>query len=154
MAIAFFSTWTTYGTWLPGDARGWWEHGKGLQSADKSREFAAALRMTEQALILNDDQRRLVDKVIAQHCAIRHWTLHAVNCRTNHVHVVVSAPGAPIEQPREQFKAWATRKLKDLERGVRTKYRTDRGWDKYIDAEQHLAIAINYTLDGQENRSS
>ncbi|HEX3998701.1 MAG TPA: hypothetical protein VHX65_09150 [Pirellulales bacterium] len=25
MAIAFFSAWTTYGTWLPGDARGWWE---------------------------------------------------------------------------------------------------------------------------------
>jgi hypothetical protein len=22
MAIAFFSTWTTYGTWLPGDQRG------------------------------------------------------------------------------------------------------------------------------------
>ncbi|HEX3998700.1 MAG TPA: hypothetical protein VHX65_09145 [Pirellulales bacterium] len=76
-----------------------------MQSADKPRQFAAALRMTEQALILGDDQRRLVEKVIAEHCAIRHWTLHAVNCRTNHVHAVVSAPGVPIERPREQFKA-------------------------------------------------
>ena len=26
--LAYFLTWTTYGTWLPGDERGWIEAGK------------------------------------------------------------------------------------------------------------------------------
>ena len=89
MAIAFFSTWTTYGTWLPGDPRGWYQRGRGLQEPDALRQFEAALRMTESAVTLDSDQRRLVEKTIADHCAIRSWDLHAVNCRSNHVHVVV-----------------------------------------------------------------
>jgi hypothetical protein len=35
MAIAYFSTWTTYGTWLPGDSRCWFERGKGFQTPDR-----------------------------------------------------------------------------------------------------------------------
>jgi hypothetical protein len=37
--------------------------------------------------------------------------LHAVNCRSNHVHVVVTANRDP-DEVREQFKAWCTRRLK------------------------------------------
>jgi hypothetical protein len=113
MAIAFFSTWTTYGTWLPGDQRGWFKRGHGLQESDPLREFEAALRMTEDAVTLDHQQRRLVEKTIADHCGIRQWMLHAVNCRSNHVHVVVTAPDRPIEVPREQFKSWCTRNLMD-----------------------------------------
>ncbi|HEV8059271.1 MAG TPA: hypothetical protein VGP68_05340, partial [Gemmataceae bacterium] len=75
MAIAFFSTWTTYGTWLPGDNRGWFKRGRGLDGPDSWREFAALLRMSEGALVLDLEQRRLVEKTIADHCTIRKWTL-------------------------------------------------------------------------------
>jgi hypothetical protein len=37
MAIAFFSTWTTYGTWLPGDPRSWYQRGRGLREPDALR---------------------------------------------------------------------------------------------------------------------
>src|SRR5262245_52735492 len=112
MAIAYFSTWTTYGTWLPGDPRGWFEAGRGFQLHDELRAFESALLMTESAILLSNEQRVIVEKTISEHCRIRNWKLHAANCRTNHVHVVITAPGRPIELPREQFKSWCTRKLK------------------------------------------
>jgi hypothetical protein len=92
MAIAFFSTWTTYGTWLPGDDRGWFKRGKGAQVPNPLREFSAALRMKHDAVMLSMELRQLVEQTITDHCAIRAWKLHAVSCRTNHVHVVVEAP--------------------------------------------------------------
>jgi hypothetical protein len=155
MAIAFFHTWTTYGTWLPGDERGWFKRGRGLQTPDARRRFEAALLMAEDALFLDDGQRRLVEQTIREHCRIRKWTLHAVNCRTNHVHVVVTANRAP-DEVREQFKAWCTRKLKEQQcciqvGGVllRQHWWTERGWDDYIDDEVELALAIAYVLYGQ-----
>src|SRR5215208_5502449 len=86
--LAYFLTWTTYGTWLPGDDRGWTKRGKGQQLPDFYRMFASALRMTEDAIVLSPQQRLAVEETIREHCRIRGWTLHAVNCRTNHVHVV------------------------------------------------------------------
>ena len=71
--------------------------------------------MTEDACILDLEQRRLVEKTIADHCRIRGWELHAVNCRTNHLHVVVTAD-RDADTVREQFKAWCTRKLKEQQR--------------------------------------
>ena len=57
-------------------------------------------RMTEDACRLDDEHRRLVEATIAEHCAIRGWTLYAVNCRSNHVHVVVAASPHPDEVAR------------------------------------------------------
>jgi REP element-mobilizing transposase RayT len=160
VAIAFFSTWTTYGARLPGDDRGWFQKGRGWQEPDRMLAFEATLRMTDEAITLNLNQRRLVEAVVSEHCAIRGWVLHAVNCRSNHVHVVVTAYAQPIELPREQFKAWSTRRLKDLEMTrrmatqpsvlVRNKWWTDRGWDEYIDDEDELAAVKLYVLEGQD----
>ncbi|MBY0457988.1 MAG: transposase [Gemmataceae bacterium] len=126
------------------------------------RRLEAELLMTESALVLDHDQRRVVEQTIAAHCAIRKWDLHAINCRSNHVHVVVTAPDRSIELPREQFKAWCTRRLKErailelLERAlaadVRENWWTERGWDEYIDDEESLARVIAYVLDGQGTR--
>ena len=41
MAIAFFATWTTCGTWLPGDPRGWYQAGRGLREPDAMRRLEA-----------------------------------------------------------------------------------------------------------------
>lgn len=157
MAIAFFSTWTTYGTWLPGDHRGWFLRECGPQDGNPLRELEAALLMSESAVTLDPDQRRLVENTIADHCAIRKWDLHAVSCRSNHVHVVVTAPGCDLELPREQFKAWCTRKLREREKlrcagsleSVREKWWTERGWDEYIDTDLSLNLANAYVLEWQ-----
>jgi len=114
--------------------------------------------MTEDACPLDEDQRRLVEATIADHCRIRSWTLHAVNCRTNHLHVVVTA-GLHPDQVREQFKAWTSRKLKQLERdrtsesvapsGIRTRWWAERGSSRYLNDDDSLEAAILYVRDAQ-----
>jgi REP element-mobilizing transposase RayT len=147
LAIAIFTTWTTYGTWLPGDRRGWYERDCGVQLPDRIREYESALRMSESAITLDTQQRQLVEKTIAEHCGIRKWFLHAMNCRTNHVHVLVTAPDRTIEIPREQFKSWCTRKLKV--RTPRENWWTERGWDEFIDDEEGLNEVMAYITECQ-----
>ena len=75
--------------------------------------------MTEPALTLDPEQRRIVEDTIADHCRVRGWHLHGVNARTQHVHVVVTARQRHPEVVMDQFKAWCTRRLKELERSHR-----------------------------------
>ena len=105
--------------------------------------------MTADAVTLTPEQRRLVETVIADHAAYRGWELPAVNCRTNHVHVVVCAPDRSLEVPREQFKSWTTRRLKEVSKGERMVWWTERGWDVYIDGVEDLAVVVQYVLEGQ-----
>jgi len=150
--VGFLLTWTTYGTWLPGDERGWVWKGHGFQQPDAILRQTAAERMTEPACTLDDEQRALVEKTIQDHCRIRKWHLHVVNCRTNHVHVVVSAPCDP-KTIRDQLKAWCTRKLKELQRSRRERVRenwwTEGGSRRYLGDDESLEAAIRYVRDGQ-----
>ncbi len=147
MAVAIFTTWTTYGTWMQGDERGWFKSGHGVQEADSFWKFETWLTMTEAAVTLNSVQRRIVEKTITDHCVIRNWQLHAVNCRSNHVHVVVTAPACTIGTPRVQFKAWCTRILKASVTPQRGNWWTERGWDVYVDDDDSLARVIEYTCN-------
>jgi REP element-mobilizing transposase RayT len=151
-ALAYFLTWTTYGTWLPGDQRGWARRGKGMQLPDPSREARARTALAESPCTLNASQRALVEETIRRHCEIRNWHLYAVNCRSNHVHVVVSAPVDP-EVVRDQLKAWCTRRLRESESGGATarreKWWTERGSERSLGDDESLEAAILYVRDAQ-----
>ena len=155
--LAYFLTWATYGTWLPGDERGWIEYRHGWKLPDPIRRLEAESRMAEDACVLDAEQRRLVEKTIRDHCRIRGWELHEVNCRTNHLHVVVGADGHP-DDVRRQFKAWCTRRLKELQRkrscgtvgSVREDWWAQRGSRRYINDEESLEAAILYVRDAQD----
>ncbi len=43
--LAFFLTWTTYGSWLQGDERGWVEKPGNIMAPDPERESVAVERM-------------------------------------------------------------------------------------------------------------
>ena len=75
--------------------------------------------MTEDACRLDGDQRQLVESTIAEHCDTRGWTLFAVNCRSNHMHVVVAAKKHP-KTVRSELKAWCTRRLKEQQRQIQS----------------------------------
>ena len=77
--IGFFLTWNTYGTWLPGDQRGWVEYHHGWKFPDPVLEFECRARMTEDACILSMDQRNAVAAQIEETCRIRGWQMHVVN---------------------------------------------------------------------------
>ena len=153
--IAYFITWATYGTWLPGDERGWVEYHHGWQLPDPVQKLEAAAKMTEDACRLTAKERDAVHEQIAETCRCRGWTLHVVNCRTNHLHVVVTAP-VPPNLVRSQLKAWCTRKLKTLARSrgpshkVRENWWAERGSQRYINDEAGLEAAILYVRDYQD----
>ena len=87
---------------------------------------------------------------------IRGWHLHAVSCRSNHVHVVLSAEVNPVDM-RDQFKAWCTRKLKERQRRegqqrIRKKWWTERGSQRYIADEDGLEATILYVIEAQDRK--
>ena len=156
--IAFFLTWSTYGTWLPGDARGWVEYRHGFHLPDPVLELECQARMTKVACRLSREQRDLVNKQVTETCEHKRWRLHAVNCRTNHIHVVVSSIARP-KAVREQLKAWCTRRLNEQqsseglsEAKMRRQWWAERGSIRWIFEDGNLAAAIAYVHDEQTNR--
>jgi len=126
---------------------------KGLQAGDPDREAMAAALMTETALTLTDAERQLVEKTVEDHCRFRGWILHAVNCRTQHAHVVVSADTTPKET-MNQLKAWCTRRLKALQaettgQPVRENWWTEGGDKEPIYTQDDLNSVIDYVLNCQ-----
>jgi len=148
--IGYFLTWVTYGTWLPGDERGWVKYRDGWQLPDPILEREAKARMTEDACILTSEQRQAVEAQIAETCAHRGWTLHAVNCRTNHVHAVVTADVADPDKIRIDLKAWATRTLKTKYDSRRDNWWAERGSIRYLNSDDDLEAATLYVRDGQD----
>ena len=157
--LAYFLTWTTYGTWLPGDKRGWVDRPGQFRPANPGFQAAARSLLTEDPCELDTEQRRLVEDTIAKHCKVRGWHLHVVNCRTRHVHVVVTAPIHP-KTVRDQFKAWCTRHLKELQRAhqadhsqpVRVKWWTEGGSRRWLNDPESLENAITYAQIVSEGR--
>jgi REP element-mobilizing transposase RayT len=151
--LAYFITWATYGTWLPGDERGWVEYHRGWQLPNPIRELEAAAAMTEDACRLDPEQRAAVEAQVAETCRFRVWVLHAVNCRTNHVHLVVTAPVDP-EVVRSQIKAWCTRRLKELarsrEEAVRDNWWAERGSQRYVNDAPGLETVTAYVREAQD----
>lgn len=155
--LAYHVVWTTYGTWLPGDARGWITKGQWVvHPRDPECERRARDRMAEPPVLLTPPQRSLVEQTVTDHCRVRGWGLHAVRARTNHVHVVVTADRDPA-QVRDQFKAWCSRKLSDAagltqwvaKNAGRRRWFTEGGDVEFIDDDEYLLNAVRYVLEGQ-----
>jgi REP element-mobilizing transposase RayT len=148
--LGHFITWTTYGTWLHGDRRGsvdrdHRQRGEEFLPHNKGRRTYARSIMKESPLILSPKQRRVVEQAIAGVCAYREWELLAVNCRTNHVHVVVAGPDMSGEQVMRQFKAYATRALREILNLKRQRIWTEGGSTRYLNHESALYSAVEYT---------
>lgn len=62
-ALAYFITWTCYGTFLPGDDRGWTKWQKGQQLPQPRLEDWCRDQMSESALRLNADNVKLSIKL-------------------------------------------------------------------------------------------
>ncbi len=155
--LAYFITWTCYGTWLPGDERGWIKWHKGEKLPQPLLANWCRKQMTEPPIFLDQGQRDVVNETVASHCQIRAWHLHAVNCRTNHCHVVVTANSHDGETVRDQFKSWSTRNLKELERSrgvvvgkIREHWWTRKGSVRLLFDEESVTAAIQYTLEAQD----
>ncbi|MDB4439425.1 transposase [Planctomicrobium sp.] len=148
--LAYFITWTCYGTWLSGDERGSWKRGEWQSPNSVFREMAAA-EEKETPFYLQLDDRNIVSQTISKHCEIRNWTLWTESIRTNHVHLVVTAPGYQPEVVSEQFKAWCTRKLKPTH-SDRKRFWTEGASRRWINHEEDLDAVIQYVNEAQDRK--
>jgi REP element-mobilizing transposase RayT len=122
----WFLTWTTYGTWLPGDARGFVSpvrDGDGPEvlhnvpgtpyDADMPElTQAARCQLKGPPIYLETEQATVLLGQFRETAAYRGWKLLAVAIMANHMHVVVGVPGDP--DPSDilgDFKSYGSRAL-------------------------------------------
>jgi REP element-mobilizing transposase RayT len=151
--LAYFITWTVYGTFLQGDERGWRKWGKGSQPAQPRLAEWRRERLKYSIELLDDTDRELVENEIYRLSTFRSWMCWAATARTNHVHVVVTAKGYKGSIARDQFKANATRVLREasnrfLERPVWS----ELGDWECINTEEDLEIVIAYVMEAQDRK--
>ncbi|HVS40035.1 MAG TPA: transposase [Gemmataceae bacterium] len=119
-------TWTTYGTWLPGDPRGSVtsvrdgpgpraEHdqpGTAWEGPLPRLHAAAAAALKGPPIYLTIEQAEALLGQFRETAAYRRWLLCGAAVMANHVHLVVGVPGDPnAEDLIRDFKAYGSRAL-------------------------------------------
>jgi REP element-mobilizing transposase RayT len=102
--------------------------------------------------MLDQPARAVVDAAIREACEHRAWVNHALNVRSNHVHLVVTANTSP-ERAMADLKAWGTRRLR--ERGLAPplgRMWTAHGSTRYLFDHRSLGMAIDYVVRHQDMR--
>ncbi len=153
--LAYLITFRSYGTWLHGDERGSVDrfHNHFLSpyiSPDRQRVEHNLSKLSHEIVILNEKQRQSIEAAIRETCIVRKWFLHAINVRTNHVHAVVSIGATRPGRALNDFKAYATRKMR--QDGCWTSKRSpwvDKGSKRCLWNERSVALAVDYVLNRQ-----
>ena len=147
--LAFFLTWTTYASWLPGDDRGWVRRGGVFHSPRASLARHVTDRLLSEPVRLNHPQRRVVADVIEEHCRFRGWSHLSTACRSNHVHVIISAPQICPRDVLRSLKARVSRRLSE-EFSPKKRWWTKGGSRRLIFTEADLADLLTYVNECQD----
>ena len=147
--LGIFFTWTTYGSWLPGDARGWTDKAGAIRTPNHRLVTRARACLHGNPVRLSPCQREHVEDIIRRHCDLRGWHLHAVACRSQHVHVVLTATTASPAQVCQQLKAWAARSLHDYNETPAHIWSRGYSGRRLYDAHG-LAAVVQYVIECQD----
>jgi REP element-mobilizing transposase RayT len=150
--LAFFITWPTYGTWLPGDERGWIEYQHGWQLPNKNLENHCRACMTEKQCLLTNLEREIVLQQILETCEFRKWHHLASDCRSNHAHIVIGAVNTNPKKIRADIKAWCTRRLRERSRPEQENWWAERGSIRFVWDEESLSRVIQYVTEAQDRK--
>jgi REP element-mobilizing transposase RayT len=159
-------TWSTYGTWLPGDERGFVGQVKREDSLRKRRnrpgeEFDHSLRALQQAseALLKGPpiwfSRLHAETVLNQlltTAAHRHWIALAIAVMSGHVHVVVQVPGDPDpDDLLRDFKSYASRALnKSFERPASETWWTESGSRRKLATPSDVVAGVRYVQNQEK----
>ena len=123
--VGYMLTWTTYGSWLPGDERGYVEDGKILSGNEKvlrrNRE-----RQKSPNVKLNSKEKQIVKKTILSEAERTGQYIEALVVYSNHVHILARPHKESLEEMVSRYKSITTKVL--WENG-----RTGRIWTKGYD---------------------
>ena len=111
--LAYLLTWTAYGTWLPGDNRGWQNKlTKEIQTPNTKLYEHAQQKMIETTFYIPSSDRVVLEKEITAYCHSKSWFLHAISVRSNHIHILMSAKDIRPKIVCQRLKAISTIVLK------------------------------------------
>jgi len=149
-AKAYLLTWTTYGSWLPGDSRGWVDrhrtHGEVIESPDPLRERLARKAMRKSPVTLCSELRSVVFDSIRRAAKFRGWHIHALDVRSNHVHVVIAAGNQASGEVMRVLKAYASRELTQSVSSRKGPWWTRQGSKRQLFTDSAVAAAVRYVL--------
>ncbi len=149
--LGYLLTWTTYGTWLPGDSRGWQRKGtRTSQPPNKQKYLLAQSKMNEPKFLLSNNDRLLVEEAIKNVCHFREWILYTTGVQSNHVHVVVGVGTISPKDMSRQFKSWSTRALKTINKN-RKRFWTEGCSCRSLFNDSSLGSAIVYVSETQND---
>src|ERR1051326_2905264 len=153
-------TWTTYGTWLPGDDRGFVSNVRdgdgpevrhnvpGTQPDARQRGLwlAAKENMAGPAVYLTVDHATAVLEQFQETARYRGWELLAVAIMRNHIHVVVGVAGDPEPDTLlRDFKSYASWKLnRTFERPLSGTWWTESGSRRKLPNDAAVGGAARY----------
>ena len=153
--LAYLITIRTYGTWLHGDERTSIRRNRKSEKESKLIPINIPLKdemeakMRSSPILLNPEQRKVVEAAFKEVCLFRKHELHAANVRTNHAHAVVAAQCRP-ERLADSLKAYSTRRLRELGLIGSDVQVWSRGRSRrYLWKPRHVAAAVDYVLYGQ-----
>ena len=152
--VAYFITFSTYGTWLQGRNPGWVDRqhnvfGSSIPQGDANRELQHRQRMRQPEYLLDAARRVVVVHTLVEVSSYRTWQLWAAHVRSNHVHVVVTAACKP-EKVMSDFKSWGSRRLREkFAEGADRERWTEHGSTKYLWTDDALSKAVDYVTNRQ-----
>jgi len=141
-------TWTTYGSWLPGDKRGYVEDGQILPGNVRTLERNKQ-RQKSKTVRLSARQKQIVHRVILNEAKRVGHQIEVCVVYSNHVHLVARPHSESIEEVVGRYKSVTTRAL--WQHGRKGRIWT-KGFDKrFCFSEEDLTARIkyvqNHTLD-------
>jgi len=134
-------TWTTYGSWLPGDIRGYVRNGQILSGDYKILEKNQT-RQKSSTVKLNKKEMKLIRQIILNEAERIGHEIVALAACTNHVHLAARSYSESVEEIVGRYKSLTTRAL--WEHGRQGRIWT-KGYDKrFCFSEDQLRKKIRY----------
>lgn len=142
--IGYMITWTTYGTWLQGDKRGYVKNGKILRKNNTLLK-SNLKRLKNPATKLDAEHRDIVHHTILDKAKEINQKIHAIAVCSNHVHIVAEHTNESIEKVVSYYKNAARLALRAG--GFNGRVWT-RGFDKrFCFNREELKSRIQYVND-------
>jgi len=139
--LGYMVTFTTYGTWLQGDERGWvkegiiYEENEELHNVNESNLKGEVVRLKKR-------EKEIVLEAICRKAEARGEKILAISVWSNHVHIVQRYSRRPIEEAVRIYKNTAS--AASRRNGFEGKVWT-RGFDKrFCFSEKDLRVRVDY----------
>lgn len=139
--FGYMLTWTTYGSWLQGDKRGYAREGRILSGNEELERANKRLRVGG-AVKLGQGEREIIRRAVLAEGERIGEKILAVSVGSQHVHVVIAAGGKAIDKVVSRLKCAA---YYETQKDGADRRLWTRGYDKRLCLdEQSLAARIRY----------